>query len=110
MLVAERFEDFCEEFYFVEKTVEVYVHLRSVDDTRRVRIDALYEPGSTTQYTAAAYIEEMIEVASIRTPYAKGSVWINFGLPSILAAKSADDAIAQALSWLRGHCSKVAGA
>jgi hypothetical protein len=107
MLDAVRFQDFCEEFYCVEKSVEVYVHLRCVDDTRRIRVDALYAPGSAPTYTAAAYIEEVIEVASSRAPYAKGSVWINFGLPSMLTGKSADDAIAQALCWLRNHCSKV---
>lgn len=100
MLDPARYQDFCREFSFVEKTIEVWVTLKSVGGSRCIRIEALHTPGSTTPYTVKSYID----LSERSTSSGMRWTWESYDLPSILTAKSADEAIAQALSWLRDRC------
>src|SRR5208283_3243263 len=97
---------FCSEFYIVEKSIEVGANINGED--RQIRIDALHRPDSTTRYSTASYIKEHITVQPTY-PQANGDfdrkpehveVWIAYDLPWT-ARDSADDALAQALSFLR---------
>jgi hypothetical protein len=94
---------FCSEFYIVEKSIEVVAKING--ENRQIRIDALHGPDSTTRYSTASYMKEDITVQ----PQTNGDfdrkpesvqVWIAYNLPWT-ARDSADDALAQALSFLR---------
>jgi hypothetical protein len=108
MSESERYP-FCSEFYIVEKSIEVVVKINGED--RHLRIDALHAPNSTVLYSAAAYIKEDITVQTTY-PQENGQfasqpqnvqVWVSYELPWT-DRKSADDALAQALSFLRERC------
>jgi hypothetical protein len=100
---------FCREFYIVEKTIEVVVSIGG--ELNRIRIDALHGPGATIAYSTKAYIEEDITVqptwpqsnGQFAQPPKSVSVWIDYDLPWT-DRSSADDAIAQALGFLRQRC------
>jgi hypothetical protein len=103
---------FCSEFYIVEKAVEVVVTLKGSSEQRRIRIDALHTPGpTTTPYSTKAYIEEDVTVQPTY-PQTVGnfdqaprsvSIWIDYELPWT-SRSTADDAIAQALGFLKERC------
>ncbi len=97
---------FCSEFYIVEKSIEVVANINGED--RQIRIDALNGPNSTIRYSTASYIKEDITVQPTY-PQTKGDfdskpervqIWIAYDLPWT-ARDSADDALAQALSFLK---------
>lgn len=103
MLDPSRF-DFCTEFAFVEQSVEFYVNLKGLGDTR-FRLDVLHAPDSGTPYTVSAYIEHEISAPTEVEPHATKRVRAVYDLPSNLAlSRSADLALADALSWLRERC------
>jgi hypothetical protein len=100
---------FCDEFYIVEKSIEVEVKLAR--ETRRVRIDALRDHAG--QYSTHAYIKEDI---TVQPPYPQKdggnererksvSVWIDYDLPWT-NRHMADEALSQALGFLRERCPK----
>jgi len=104
---------FCSEFYIVEKSIEVVVEIGG--ESHRIRIDALRASDSTdssVRYSTTAYIEEDITVQPTypqtgekydRKPESV-QVWIGYDLPWT-ARSSADDALAQALGFLKERCS-----
>jgi hypothetical protein len=99
---------FVSEFYIIEKAVEVEV--RIAGEPKRIRIEAQYRAGIGPPYSTGAYIREEI-AATPAYPHPKGSaparpapfVWVTYNLPWT-ARDSADDAIAQALRFLRTEC------
>jgi hypothetical protein len=108
MLEARQY-DFCNEFYFVDKSMEVVVTLR--DGPRRIRIDTLRSPDPPIRYGTISYIEEEILVQLVypepegdaeRKPQSL-TTWVCYDLPWTDGA-SADAALAQALSFLRERC------
>jgi hypothetical protein len=109
-MLDKKHYDFCSEFYVVEKSIAVVVKIG--DEDQQVRIDALYGPDSTTVYSTHAYIKEDIMIQPTY-PQTEGEfdrdpesvrVWIDYDLPWT-AAGSADEALAQALEFLRARCS-----
>jgi hypothetical protein len=100
---------FVSEFYIVERAVEVEV--RITGQPKRIRIEALHRPGSSSpQYGTHAYIQEEIaattayphpkQFAPLRTaPF----VWVTFNLPTT-RRDTADEALEQALRFLRNEC------
>jgi hypothetical protein len=106
---------FCSEFYIVEKSIEVVAKINGED--RQIRIDALHRPDSTTRYSTASYIKEDITVQPTY-PQTNGDferkpecvrVWIAYNLPWT-ARNSADEALAQALSFLlKATQSRISG-
>ncbi len=101
--------DFWSEFYIVEKTIEVVVHIAS--ENRQVRIEALYGPESGTRYSTRSYIKEDVTVQPTYPSSSEGfsrkpesvSVWVSYDLPWT-SRDSADDALAQALGFLSERC------
>ena len=100
---------FCSEFYIVEKTVEVVVEMQ--DESRYVRIEALRERDG--HYSTRAYIQDRITVqptnrqagGETARPPTELWVWADLDLPWT-HLKSADDVLAQALSFLSERCAK----
>jgi hypothetical protein len=90
--------DFCVEYAFVEKSIEVCVSVQG--DTQRFRLDALHRPDSPTPHTVNAYIQKEISTPTEEEPDATSYAWVVHHLPSILTARSADEALIQALSSL----------
>jgi hypothetical protein len=78
----------------IEKTIEGIVG----SDERLIRIEALrHESESAVRYSARAYVEHTFTLQGA----SHARVWIAYdGLPLILNAQSADDAIKQALGSL----------
>jgi hypothetical protein len=99
MLNLETF-DFCREFYFVEKSIELYAKLEAESEPRCIRIDALYNPNSPVQYSVKSYVEEDVVIRG-----EKRRVWGNYEIPWV-AAESADKALARALSFLSERCER----
>jgi hypothetical protein len=98
---------FCNEFYFVEKSIEVVVTLKATGEPHRIRIDALYSPDSTIKYSTSSYIEEDVTVQPTY-PQTDGKfdrkperfrIWTAYDLPWT-DRNSADDVLAQALGFL----------
>ncbi len=105
--------DFCSEVYVVERVVELVVaNLRG--ESEQIRIEALRAPGSSgRKYHARAYIKEDITVQPTY-PQGRGkfgrepesfSVWVPYDLPWT-DRETADEAIAQALFFLRERCQR----
>jgi hypothetical protein len=102
---------FCNEFYFVEKTVDAFVALRG--QTRHFRIEALRDSGSNN-YSTRVYIEEDFtlqptypagggdEPANPRT----ATLWVEWRDFPWTHRNSADEAIEQGLSFLEEHSRK----
>jgi hypothetical protein len=100
--------DFCSEFYFVEKTIDVVVQINGED--RQIRIEALHWPDSPTRSSTRAYIHDtfvlqrdIIEDGK-RVNAERFSLWVDYDLPST-SGDSADDVLNQALWLLKGRCS-----
>ena len=94
---------FCSEYYEVEKTIEVVVSLWG--EERFMRFDALLSRDLRPAYSAAAYLREDVTLTRSQPGASQVSfataVWVRFpGFPST-ARDSADEALAQALSFLR---------
>lgn len=102
---------FCHEFYVVAKTVEVVINIRG--ESEQIRIEALCVPGSKACYSTRAYIMKDITVQPTFPQDTEGftskvqsvRVWVAYDLPWT-AQNSADDALAQALSFLGERCTK----
>jgi hypothetical protein len=93
---------FCQQFYTVEKSVEVIVSLGG--EQRCVRIEALR--GRDGSYSTKAYIKEelIVQPAFPQTSEKlQPSVWIGYSLPWT-NRDSADGALHQALKFLEERC------
>ncbi len=101
--------DFCNEFYVVEKTVEVVVQISGESQT--IRIEAL-QSLLQGKYSTRAYIQEHV---TVQPTYPKTGgkfdrepesmrVWADYDLPWT-NRESADDALNQALGFLSERCS-----
>ncbi len=108
MVINENAYDFADEFFVVEKTVEVRVRIEGIPQT--VRIEALLHPASGSYY-ARACIQDCFKIQPSypqsrgrfdREPL-DGILWLDFEIPWA-AGDSADDAITQALGVLRLQC------
>ncbi len=97
---------FCSEFDVVEKSIVVVANVGGED--RQIRIDALRSPhGSTVRYRTVSYIKENFTIQPTYPSDSAGftrrpenvSFWITYDLPWT-DRTSADDALAQALSFL----------
>jgi hypothetical protein len=101
--------DFCDEFYVVEKTVEVVAQI--LDEPKAIRIEALRSVPQG-KYSTRAYIQECLTVQP--TYPQTGSnfdrkpedvrIWVDYDLPWT-DGESADEALNQALSFLKERCS-----
>jgi hypothetical protein len=98
---------FCSEFYVVEKSIEVVVTLKSTGTAEEIRIDALSGTNPNVPYNTHAYIKKEI---TVQPKYPETSanpesirVWVDYDLPWT-NRNSADDALAQALGFLRDRC------
>ena len=100
---------FCSEFYTVEESIEVVVTTRG--QSERIRIDALRDERTGT-YCTKAYIGEHVSLPPTY-PQTNGTfdrsrtsfrVWVDYELPWT-DRESADQALGQALSFLRERCS-----
>jgi hypothetical protein len=94
---------FCSEFYIVEKTIIVVVELEG--QLRHVRLEAVQD--SEESYSVRAYIEEtaMVQLAAAEPgEEVEATTWRTFGLPDVLTADTADQALRQALSYLGERC------
>jgi hypothetical protein len=100
--------DFCDEFYVVEKSVEVVVKISGEPQT--IRIEALQSP-SQEKYCTRAYIQYY---ATVQPTYPQTgdkfdsepkdiSVFVDYDLPWT-DRETADEAINQALGFLREKC------
>jgi len=101
---------FCNEFYTVEKSIEVVVTIQG--ESCSIRIDALFNLDGS-KYSTRAYILEDVTAQPTypqtnnvfsRKPESM-RVWIKYDLPWTDRA-SADDALAQALGFLGERCDK----
>jgi hypothetical protein len=101
---------FCYEFSIVEKSIEVAVIIN--EEEKCIRIEALHNPNhSTMPYIARAYIRKSI-IVQPEYPKENGnpepvSVWVNYNhllSSGGVQGNSADEVIAQALSFLRDIC------
>ena len=101
--------DFSEEFYVVEKTVEVVVKI--LGETQAIRIEVL-QSLPQGNYSTRAYIQEYVTIQPTY-PQTEGSFdhkpvdvrnWVGYSLPWT-ERKSADDALNQALDFLKERCS-----
>lgn len=99
---------FADEFYIIEKTVEIVVQIAG--EAKTIRIEALHRPASGNYHTRA-YIQEYIRIQPTY-PQTKGKfdrspedkqLWVDYDLPWT-DRETADDAIIQALGFLRLHC------
>jgi hypothetical protein len=93
---------FCEQFYTVEKSLEVLVSLGG--EQRSVRIEA--RRGRDGSYSTKAYIKEelIVQPAFPQTSeQLRLSVWIGYSLPWT-NRDSADKALHQALMFLEERC------
>ena len=104
------YDDFATEFYVVEKTVMLCVRIAGEDKT--IRIEAIKRLPNNI-YDTRAYILETCCVnpstplAGIKLdegPY-NNKIWMEFDL-LYTNRKTADEAIEQALSFLREECKK----
>ena len=107
MLQRDIFE-FCSEFYEVEKSIEVVVS----DGLGRIRIEALRSLDDG-HYSTTAYIQERV-ILQPAYPRIDGSpsespkeytIWVQYTLPWT-HGESADEALFQALGFLRERVSK----
>jgi len=107
MLEASK-HDFCSEFYLIEKSVEVVVHIHGESET--LRIEALRDLRDG-HYCTRSFIQEHLTIQSTY-PQSNGNfgrkpeefrVWVSYDLPWI-DRDSADGAIEQALGFLSEHC------
>ena len=101
--------DFCNEFYVIEKTVEVVVEISG--ESQSIRIEAL-QSFPHLKYSTRAYIQKHV---TVQPTYPKtGSnfelkpkdvcIWADYDLPWT-DRESADQAINQALGFLKERCS-----
>lgn len=106
MLDSSRY-NFCSEFYFVEKSVEVVVEI--ADEPQKIRIEA--HKGKSGSYCTRSFIQKDITV-QLTCPQESGrfarkpesiSVWANYDLPWT-DHDSPDAALAQALGFLADRC------
>jgi len=102
---------FCQEFYTVEKTIEVVVMLKGQKEPTTIRIDAVRDE-KTGKYCSHAYTEESLTVqptypqtgsSFIRKPE-NFTIWVDYDLPWT-DRDSADGALDQALDFLRQRVS-----
>jgi hypothetical protein len=98
---------FCNEFYIVEKSVEVVVTLGG--EARRVRIDALRDHAG--KYSTHSYIKDEIKAhLTYRREHDEDGqksvgLWLDYDLPWT-DRSSADEALSQALHFLSERCPK----
>lgn len=107
MINPEAYE-FAEEFYVVEKTVEIVVPMGGQSET--IRIEALYAPGPD-KYSTRAFRQENVTIQPTY-PQTSGEfdrepvdveLWIDFNLPWT-DGHTADDVVTQALFFLSEDC------
>lgn len=98
---------FCSEFYTVEHTIDVVANYRG--GAEHFRLEAVRK--STGDYRVRAYMEQNIVIEqlgnrndSIELGKTQAKVWVDFELPPILSAKTAEQALGQSLGWLRERC------
>jgi hypothetical protein len=106
-IVPDDYRDFCSEFYFVERSVEVVAALRG--KFTRVRIDVLFDGGS--DYSITAYVIEDIDVRPTYPPEAPvehRQAWVKWSDFPWTNTPSADAALGQALGFLREQSSPAA--
>jgi hypothetical protein len=104
-MISEATYGFAEEFYVVEKTVELVITTEHNSVT--IRVEALHDPRKG-EFHARAYSREefRIQPANLQTnsgcdcPGEVKSLWVNYDLPWTCRS-TADDAISQALGFLR---------
>jgi hypothetical protein len=108
-MISSTDTEFCQEAYEVEKTIEVVVAIAG--QTQRIRIEALRSI-SGGHYCTRASIESCVTVQPTfpqtnRTFDNKPedvTIWAHYDLPWV-NRQSADDALKQALGWLKERCS-----
>lgn len=108
-MITEPNIDFCDEFYVVEKSIEVVVKMSGEPQT--IRIEAL-QALPDGKYCTRAYIQEYVTLQPTfpqtgrkfdRKPEDM-CVWVDYSLPWT-DRESADEALNQALGFLREKCS-----
>lgn len=101
--------DFCDEFYVIEKSIEVVVQIAGEPQT--IRIEVL-QSLPQVKYCTRAFIQEHV---TIQHTYPQTGekfdrepedvrIWIDYDLPWT-NRESADAALIQALGFLRERCS-----
>jgi len=99
---------FADEFYVVDKTIEIVV--RIADEPTTIRIEALCHPPSG-KYHTRAYVQGFYSIQPTypqtggkfdRKPEDK-DLWVAYNLPWT-KSDSADAAITQAIGFLRERC------
>ena len=94
--LAEAAKSFCEEFYSVEKVIEVWPKSPNAPDV--IRLEALVgHHGDRPSYHVRAYERWEPPQPSDRII---GDAWVRYDIPAILTADSVDMALRQALSFL----------
>jgi len=108
-MITDQNIEFCDEFYVVEKSVEVVVKIAGEPQT--IRIEALLSL-PTGKYCTRAYLQEYATLQPT-FPQTGGKldrkpedmrIWVDYSLPST-DRESADEAINQVLGFLRERCS-----
>lgn len=103
---------FCSEFYTIAKSIEVVVSIQGKNET--IRIEALQDAIRGT-YCTASYIKTDVTLQPTY-PQTNGSfdrhpedfrIWVRYDLPWTDRG-SADEALEQALGFLRERCSRPA--
>ncbi|MGB5874480.1 MAG: hypothetical protein WBH56_12225 [Bacteroidota bacterium] len=101
---------FCDEFYIVEKTIEVVVNIKGESET--IRIDAMKNE-KTGKYCTRAYRDEQLTVQPTY-PKTEGKydrnpedcrIWVDYDLPWT-DRNTANEALRQAIDLLRQQISK----
>ena len=101
--------EFCDEFYVVEKSIEVVVKIAGEPQT--IRIEAL-KSLPQAKYCTRAYIQEYVTLQPTFPQTGEKfdrkledmCIWVDYSLPWT-DRESADDALNQALGFLRERCS-----
>lgn len=94
--LAETAKDFCEEFYSVEKVIEVWPKSESAPAAIRLEAVVGHHTDLPT-YGVRAYAQWKPPQPSDRMI---GAAWVKYNIPAILTAESVDQALRQALSFL----------
>lgn len=101
--------EFCDEFYVIEKTVEVVVQISG--ESQAIRIEAL-QSLPQRKYSTRAYIQEHLTVqptypqtgSKFDRKLENVRIWVDYDLPWT-DRESADEALYQALGFLKERCS-----
>lgn len=94
----------CFEFYLVEKSIEVVVNLK-VGSESTIRINALRDMKDNV-YSTRAYVERRCNIQFAEEEGGREeqlTTWVEYELPWV-RRDSADEALNDALSWLRERC------